>query len=215
MKISKLNKLSSLPFFGKETLLTLSNDSNNTINKNITNWIKNSEILMLKKGIYTTRTFYEKFRNDIEYYECLSTILYNPSYLSSEYILSKYNILTDVTYGFTCVSLKNTTLIENKMGRYSYKNIKGELYTGFEERYFINLKYYIAKKSKALFDFLYYKSRSMSLNIEDRNLVEDFRLNLDTFSKEDFNELEEYSNKGNKKLKKIIFNVIKYAPINI
>jgi hypothetical protein len=61
---------------------------------------------------------------------------------------------------------------------------------GFVEQSFINSKYYIATKSKALFDYLYFYKRKMK--IVDEYAVEELRINFERMKTIDWREFEKY-----------------------
>jgi len=110
--------------------------------------------------------------------------------LSREYVLQKYNVLTETTFGYTLVTNKKTKSIRNNLSYYSYSYIKPNLFCGYFEKNYRRNSYSIATKVKALFDFLYFKKRLL----KDVNpmTVEELRLDLDDFSNEDFIEFEKY-----------------------
>lgn len=122
-------------------------------------------------------------------------------------------MLTESTFGLTAVTLKPGPTIVNKIGTFTYRNIKKELFTGYISSYFQGSAVLIATRAKALFDFLYFKSPTLSEQNEKRNLVEELRLNLDTYTSTDIAELLMYSNMNIPiKLTKIVMNIAEHAP---
>ncbi|MBU1085261.1 MAG: hypothetical protein ABIJ43_04635 [Candidatus Beckwithbacteria bacterium] len=217
MNISELNKAEELIYFTKDQLLTLNpKNSLKSIEQNIYRWLKKGKIISLKRGTYTTRKNLEKYSQEPEFREFLASRLKIPSYLSLEYILSKHEVLTEGTFPITLVTLKTGSRLSNNLSTFIYKNIKKDLFLGYKLRFFGKHEYYVATKAKALFDYFYFKAGSLANNFNKRNLVKELRLNLDSFSKKDFKELEKYSNLAKiNKLKLIIKNIIKYAPNNL
>ena len=65
------------------------------------------------------------------YYEFLANVLYSPSYLSLEYVLSEYNIITEFSSNFTLITTNKTNYFSNKLGNFFYHTIKKELFSGF------------------------------------------------------------------------------------
>ena len=115
----------------------------------------------------------------------VSAILIPQSYLSLEYILQRYGILTEITYPISSVTLKQTRVFENKLGTFTYRNIKADLYQGFTISDYLGIPFSQATVTKALFDFLYFRSwegKGRSANID---LAEELRLNLEDFSEKD------------------------------
>lgn len=191
MKSADILKLKSLPYFTKNTLKMLAPESDNTLNQSIKRFLKSGEIIKIKNGIYVTESFYLSNKFNERYLEYLSYVLKPNSYLSVDYVLSKFNVLTDATYGLSAITTSGTIRYENVFGSYSYKSIKKALFTGYKEDFFMGNKYYIAKKSKALFDYLYFRQRVISL--DSTNLIEDLRLNLSSFTDSDIEEFVDYS----------------------
>ncbi|MEK7167169.1 MAG: hypothetical protein AAB732_02060, partial [Patescibacteria group bacterium] len=65
---------------------------------------KREEVFRLKKGLYVSRNFIDKIEKRGEfssYLEFLANFLYSPSYLSLEYVLNKFNALTEAPFNFT------------------------------------------------------------------------------------------------------------------
>ncbi len=117
--------------------------------------MKAGQIIQLKKGVYMTRRFFEQHRADADFAPMVSAILIPQSYLSLEYILQRNAILTEMTYSITAVTLKQTRVFENKLGTFSYRNIKADLYQGFIFSEYLGIPIAQATSAKALFDFLY------------------------------------------------------------
>ena len=77
---------------------------------------------------------------------------------------------------------------------------------------FLNYTYYIATKEKALFDYIYFSIDTLPEDLENINLVEELRLNMKSFKKKEFTELQRYAKiSKNKKVIKIIENIVKNA----
>lgn len=135
-----------------------------------------------------TRRFFELHRADADFSPAVSAILIPQSYVSLEFILQKHAILTDVSYPISAVTLKHTRVIENKLGIFTFRNIKENLYTGFEISDYLGISFSQATSAKALFDYLYLRSWKGKNQLFSYSLVEDLRLNLEDFSEEEQNE---------------------------
>ncbi len=158
MKTRILDSLDRMPYFTIEAvkqLLEETSPDDGSIRTTIYRWTKAGDIVRLKKGVYMTRRFYEAHRSDEEFASMVSAILIPQSYLSLEYILQRNNILTDITYPITAVTLKQTRVFENKLGTFSYRNIKPALYHGFTFSEYSGIPIAKAPLAKALFDYLY------------------------------------------------------------
>jgi hypothetical protein len=210
MKKEKLNKLDNLIYFTKDSLRVLSNDSENTISMNIHRWNKSGDIVIFKNGIYCTKNSYEYYSKKDNYHKFISSILLKPSYISLTTVLSDYDILTEGVYSISAVSTKLPTTYFD--GKYRYRQITEKLFTGYDIKYFEQYKYYEATKAKALFDYIYYKSPKLKPSM---NIPKELRINLESFTKKDFEEMRTYADTiSTKKLVKIIKNLEKNAHTN-
>lgn len=164
---------------------------------------KRGKIFRLKKGFYVAKDFVNEIekRGEISFYlEFLANLLYSPSYLSSEYVLDKYNALTEASRNFTSVSNKKTANFSNKFGNFFYYKVKKDLFSGFKAEKRGEFSIYEAAKTKALFDFLYLRKNL----ILDKKAVKELRINTEVFNEKDKEELKKYLEiEGSKKLKKI------------
>jgi predicted transcriptional regulator of viral defense system len=167
------------------------------------------EVFSLKRGIYVSKEFIEgvKRKNTWnEYMEFLCSILYNPSYLSLEYVLNENNVLSDSSYGFSAVSTKKTNHIKNKFGSFYYYNLKKDLFYGFKIEKRGDFFIYKATLGKALFDFLYIRKNVIS----SKNFLESMRINTEQIKEDDFREFKKYIDiEGSKKMKKIASDLCK------
>jgi hypothetical protein len=213
MKLENLSALESFPYFTIEAVKQLLGDDSaaaGTIQTALYRWMKTGQILQLKKGVYMPRRFFEQHRADADFAPMVSAILIPQSYLSLEYVLQRSAILTEMTYPVTAVTLKQTRVFENKLGTFTYHNIKTGLYQGFIFSEYMGIPIAQATAAKALFDFLYFRPWKGSKRLADYNLAEDLRLNLEDFSESDqveFATCVEISN--SKKMEQILENLRK------
>jgi len=73
--------------------------------------VKRGDLIRLKKGLYTSKKFITEAKIKGKYsvfLEFLSSAIYSPSYLSTEYILHQHNILTEVPVNFTLITRNKT-----------------------------------------------------------------------------------------------------------
>ena len=188
MKSKNLSSLESFPYFTIEAVKQLLGDESvaaGTIQTALYRWMKAGQIIQLKKGVYMTRRFFEQHRADADFAPMVSTILIPQSYLSLEYILQRNALLTEITYPVTAVTLKQTRVFENKLGTFTYRNIKADVYQGFIFSEYMGIPTAQATVAKALFDFLYLRPWKGSQRLAGYDLVEDLRLNLEDFSEND------------------------------
>lgn len=188
MKTQILDSLDRMPYFTIEAVKQLMEDnspSEGSVQTAIYRWTKAGDFVRLKKGVYMTRRFYEAHRRDELFSSMASAILIPQSYLSLEYVLQRNNILTDITYPITAVTLKQTRVFENKLGTFSYRNIKPALYHGFTFSEYSGVPIAKATLAKALFDYLNLRKLPKYNTSEGDNLAEKLRLNLDDLAVED------------------------------
>ena len=185
MKSDILSPLDSLPYFTLEAVKQVYKDEtlvNGTIQTNLYRWMKAGRIFQLKKGVYMTRRFFEQYRADANFAPMVSAILIPQSYVSLEFILQRYGVLTEITYPITAVTLKQTRKFVNKLGTFTYRNIKDELYTGYEIKESMGIPTSLASIAKALFDFFYLRPmKNIPISAKD-GIAGALRLNLDDFS---------------------------------
>jgi predicted transcriptional regulator of viral defense system len=213
MKSENLFSLESFPYFTIEAVKQLLGDESvaaGTIQTALYRWMKAGQIIQLKKGVYMTRRFFEQHRADADFAPMVSAILIPQSYLSLEYILQRSAILTEMTYPVTAVTLKQTRVFENKLGTFTYRNIKADLYQGFKFSQYMGIPIAQATVAKALFDFLYLRPWKGSRQLADYDLAEDLRLNLEDFSESDQVEFATFVEISNsKKMDQILKNLRK------
>ncbi|MEK9165276.1 MAG: hypothetical protein AAB525_00235 [Patescibacteria group bacterium] len=185
-----LEKFNTLPCFSKQNLKLSQDNSNYSFDKNIQNWLARGIIKQLKNGLYVSERYILAEKDITAYSEFIASKLVYPSYLSCEYVLQKYNLLTEAIYTITSVTSKTTRTIKNFLAKFSYYNLKKELITGFMEFSYKNNKYWQATKAKALFDYIYLRKNNF-FNFSLAELSE-LRLNTDEFSKNDLRELKKY-----------------------
>ncbi|MDD5454663.1 MAG: hypothetical protein PHW62_04100 [Candidatus Ratteibacteria bacterium] len=195
-----LASLENLPYF---TLADLSSIEKNKHYLKIlfSRYEKSGKLIRLKKGVYVTERYLLGHNGINHYHEFLANILYQPSYLSLDYILYQHNLLTELPKNFTSVAKNKTARFANKLGNFFYHKIKDDLFRGFDilkEGDFTIMK---ATKAKALFDFLYLRKNFLT----NEKAIEELRLNLGEITRKDLKEFKEYLKLENSKKMKEIF----------
>lgn len=194
MKTTILTSLEPLPYFTIEAVRQLSGNEEiapGTIRTALYRWMRSGHVIQLKKGVYTTRHFYELHRSDADFSMAVSAILIPQSYVSLEFILQRNAVLTEVTYPISAITVKNTRVIENTLGTFTYRHIKDELYRGYTITEYYGVLFAQASVAKALFDYLYLRPQTGNLK-SSSNLAEELRLNLEEFSIADQDEFAAY-----------------------
>lgn len=189
-QVKNLEKLSHLSYFDKDTLSQFIDISDNSLYADIKRWLKKGLLLHFKNGLYVTGAFVNAQKDINAYLEFIANKLREPSYLSMEYVLQKYSILSESVFGHTSVTLKSSREYKNKFGLFTYRNIKDELFDGYQIENQGKFSIKVATKAKALFDYFYY--RLPGIDEINARAIGTFRLNLEGFSRKDLIEFKCY-----------------------
>jgi predicted transcriptional regulator of viral defense system len=193
MKITELKKINNLLIVSKESLRQLE-PNEQALNANIKYWVKKGDLIRIKKGRYILKSFLEKEEDKESYLEYLANKIYQPSYLSCEYVMQKYGLLTEAVYGITGITTRKTKIFINQLGQFTYYSITPSLFFDFEIKKYRNADILIAKKQKAVFDFLYLRFLK---NAEiSAKAVEELRINWENFNKGELTDLKIYGKKS-------------------
>jgi len=208
-QVQNLKKLSSLSYFDKNTLSQFVELSDSSLYTIINRWLNNGKIIQLKKGLYVSGDYVDKISAKQAYLEFIANKLNFPSYLSLEYVLQKYSVLSESVFSPTSITLKSKRIYKNQLGTFIYRSIKESLFTGYTIKKNGEFEIKEATKAKALFDYLYLKLfRIRSL---DKKLIDSFRLNLGEFDGENKKEFDSYCQlseiKKYKKLPSLLFDL--------
>lgn len=167
MNIGQLiTTLGTVPYFTKQNLgLTLEKEG-----EDLNYWIKKltrEQLLVpIRKGFYLSKPNQDSFIRDPEqselYWLYIANTLRSPSYVSLEYVLSKYNLIPESAFAITSVTPKSSRVYETEKMTFIYRSLKEDFfnyYFGYQMLVFGNtgLTVRIAYPFKALFDFLYFK----------------------------------------------------------
>ncbi|MCK9467406.1 MAG: hypothetical protein M0P94_03695 [Candidatus Absconditabacterales bacterium] len=186
--------LNTVNYFTNFDLSKFINKKN--VNVYLDRYKKKNLVYRIKQGIYVTRErieYIEKLGKKTEYLSFLATsVMVTPSYLSSVYILSINNILTESAFSMTMVTTKNKKVISNDFGVFSYQNISEELFRGYERKEEFGFIYYRAYPEKALLDRLWLK-KDIHYSLD---YFKELRLNIDLLN---FKRLEKFVKQFNRK----------------
>lgn len=190
MNFKKLVEISQkFLVFNKSTLRSLERNPE-ALNYNIKYWLKQKKIISLKKGLYLLADKYSRMNNKDGYLEYIANQMVRPSYLSVEYVLAKYQILTEAVNAITSMTPKTGRGIINDIGSFRYYSLSPRLFCGYKIKYYQGAPVAEAEKPKALFDFLYL--RFLSQRTINTRAIEDLRLNWENISASDFRKAEKY-----------------------
>lgn len=205
-KIKQIMALAShLPYFCLDNLAGISKDKT-YLKILLSRYEKAGRIIRLKKGMYVTKDYINEAQKKGSfsfYMEFAAGIIYQPSYLSLEYILYRHNLLTEVPRNITSVTLNKTSRFSNAFGHFFYHTVKNKLFCGFSIENEQGFRISRATKAKALFDYLYLRKNVLF----HKEAIKELRLNLDFFKRSDVRELKKYIElEGSGRMKEIIKN---------
>lgn len=179
-------ELEAMPYLNKQSASVLIGKKGKNLDKKISRLIEIGYLDVIKKGLYVSSIYIEKTEKE-SYFEYIANILRTPSYISSEYILSRRGVIPEVVYTVTSITNKTSRRFNNFMGSFIYKNIKNILFTGYNEVVWEDNTINIATTGKALFDFFYLKKVD---SIKEG--VFDSRINFENFTEKDLIEFKKY-----------------------
>lgn len=193
-------KTKNLLILEKDDLKNLE-ESRSALDYNIKYWLKTGKLIRLKNGVYTTASKWEREDCKDEYLEYIANQLLSPSYISLEYVLSKYQLLTEAQVALTSVTTKSGRSYSNKLGAFSYYSISEKLFTGYETKKFQGAYINIASKEKALFDFLYFYFLQKEPN---KTSIENLRINWENITEKELRKSRQFCKlTENKNIKKL------------
>ena len=179
MNIYQLKKQLPLSVFTHDMIEDILKETHVNVNDKIMKFIKNNELIRLKKGVYCFSKDYRDTPLDLI---SVSAMLYSPSYVSFEYALSYHGMIPERVEEVSCATTKNNKLFETQIGRFSYKKIPEKAYPlGVEWLYDEKLGgRFIASAEKALCDKIRYDKGIGTLTQKSMiiYLKEDLRIDL-------------------------------------
>jgi len=136
-------------------------------------WQKKHYIQKIVKGYYR---FSDANISEYELFT-ISNKIYVPSYISLEMGLSYYHLIPESVYGITAVSSNKTKSYNTRIGTFTYRKIKSELFFGIRLVHVNNQNYLIGEMEKVILDFLY-----LNPNIKTKDQIDALRINHETLS---------------------------------
>lgn len=136
-------------------------------------WRKRGLLLQLRRGLYLFGKAERKVEPSRMY---LAGQLYQPSYVSLEYALSRYGLIPERVADVTSVSTRKTASFVNDFGTFTYQTVRPAAFRGFvSEKDEAGLPYFIAEPEKAVADFVYLNLGRITAGEAERTLLESFR----------------------------------------
>ena len=185
MEIDKMDSI----YLTRQNLKLLLGSNRRTLDYRISSFIKKGVLSRLKKGFYLNLTYLNKSQFKRQLLEYLGQTMVYPSYLSGEYVLAEKGFLAESVYGLTYVTTKKTRQIVTDQATFIYKNIKSDLFFGFETRKVDEYNYNVASFPKALFDMIYLALRKT--NGERKEYLMNSRFNWESLGKKERGEFKQ------------------------
>lgn len=190
-----ISTLGKVPFFTKQNLGVALEKEGEDLNYWIKKLTREQFLLPLKKGFYTSKPYQDGFIRDPEqselYWLYIANTLRSPSYVSLEYMLSKYNIIPESATAITSVTRKSSRTYATEKVTFIYRSLKIGYYFGY--RFLVlgttGLTVRLAYPFKALFDFLYFKKFNSTAQIREY-LLETGRIQWDVLDTQQKSELK-------------------------
>ena len=168
---------------------------------------KSGEVIRLKRGLYVIDGSILGYPPSAP---ICSNHIYGPSYLSRHWALSYYGLIPERVYELTAVCFKRTRTFENKLGRFSYRQVPEDYYPiGIKTEKYDGMTFMVASPEKALCDMILTDSYVPCLSMAALHtyLEEDIRLDMDELGSFDVDILSRCAQCGRKS--RTIENLIK------
>jgi predicted transcriptional regulator of viral defense system len=194
-------KAGALPYFTIDDLASIETDRN-YLKVLLSRYKIAGRLLRLKKGVYVLNDYLVKIPDDLKnaYNEFVANLLCAPSYLSLDFVLHQYGILTEAPANFTSISKDKTIGFSNPRGNFYYHKVKADLFCGFATAKNGDFEIRKATKAKAVFDYLYLRKNSLSA----KSAVDELRLNISLLNAADKKDIADFAKiEGSKKMAQI------------
>jgi len=154
--------------------------------------MKSGDLVGVVQGIYVTAPEYRKRPVSRE---LLANMIFGPSYVSFEYVLSRAGLIPEAAEAVTSATSKRNRSYDTPLGSYVYRRLPIAAYCfGWtREELPDGAGYLIAHPEKALLDWLYLAGALRSVRALEERIEEDLRLDAAAFAALDRERLREYA----------------------
>ena len=125
MNIIEIRKHISTAVFNHETIENVLAGKVSNINAKISYMVNKGELIRLKKGLYTLGEDYQTISIDTI---SLVNTLYAPSYVSFDYALSYYGLISERVHEITSATMRMKKEFDTPLGRFTYKPVPLQAY---------------------------------------------------------------------------------------
>lgn len=145
----------------------------------INTFLKNGDIIRIKKGLYVFGEFWRKksFNREL-----LANLIYGPSVISSENVLSTVGLIPEEVKTITSITPGRSRSFDTPVGKYTYKQLSKERFSyGIEINRSNGAQYFTANPLKALADKIWFDKRfkPTSPKSYEAYLYDDLRIDPD------------------------------------
>lgn len=212
-----LDQLKSTPYITKQNLGLVLGKTGENLNYWVKKMINEGNLIVIKKGFFVPRYYFDivsgaTSQEKEAYLLYLANIVRQPSYVSLEYVLSKYNFLAEASFAVTSITLKSTRSYSTDIGTFYYQHLKRQLFYGYKIKTFRDKQIREASFAKALFDFLYLRTFTSDAELKDYLLVSG-RLNWEVVSEAQKIELNEIAQTAKSAKMQLILSILEKAKI--
>ena len=177
-------------------------------------WKEKGYLLELKKGLYI---FSQKYQRKSVSKLFIANYLVYPSYISLEYALGFYDIISERVSTVTSITTKKTNRFKNNISLFTYNSVKNSLFFGYEMKIIDNEKIFIAKPEKALLDYIYLSKDKLKTDRKGTDINDNFKffksLRLQNISDISISALRLYQKFYSNRIKILVNHLIEYIEI--
>ena len=177
--VQNMKLLLELPYFTLMMVMQIRGISVHNARVWLSRQSKAQKILRLTRGIYMGRDYYNQHKNDPNLVGMIASIVQPHSYLSGEWVLQKYGVMTEGIFNITSVTAKHTREIVNPIGRFVYSHVALPIFDGYSDHEIDGVMVREASPAKALYDYFYLRKTPEGIGDANYSITEDLRLNLD------------------------------------
>jgi len=179
MKFEKLLKLLNGETIFQSSLLLAGGVSASTVYKQITRWVSSGKLIQLRRGIYVIA---KPYREKQPHPFLIANKLKKASYISLQSALEYYGIIPEYVPVITSITTGRTEKITSKLGRFQFRNLKKELFWGYQELEISrDTRVFIALPEKSLLDLVYLTPQADNMEyLEELRLQNTDKINKDT-----------------------------------
>lgn len=145
----------------------------------INSLLKSGDIIRIKKGLYVFGDIWRKASYSVE---LLANLIYGPSVISADYVLSNSGLIPEKVTTITSVTTGRSRKFETPVGNFTYKQLSSERFGfGVEIRESGNSRYFAANPVKALADKVWLDKRFLPTSPKsyEAYLFDDLRIDAD------------------------------------